>query len=272
MSVNPIPARRQGGRQSPGRVSKNSEERLPRNFESDYFDNRFNNNNKEEPNDFEIREENVERVGQISHEPIPKKKEDVVLPLWFEDVVPLLLMVGVNFVLLVIMYIPKTPDGRVIMYIPTTPDGRPNLTKGVAWSDNLFEKMKLSLLFTLGWFILLVLFDWVGKISGYEKLRSTYWIDYYYEKCISFFRLVGRWIARISSFYIYFHLGDLFESIVQVLTSLFKVAFSWTYVFKGYADALHNLYINRSRLVIFGSITILVAIGAGVFYFCYHHH
>lgn len=147
MSVNPIPARRQGGRQSPGRVSKNSEERLPRNFESDYFDNRFNNNNnKEEPNDFEIREENVERVGRISHEPIPKKKEDVVLPLWFEDVVPLLLMVGVNFVLLVIMYIPKTPDGR------------PNLTKGVAWSDNLFEKMKLSLLFTLGWFILLVLF------------------------------------------------------------------------------------------------------------------
>lgn len=114
----------------------------------------------------------------------------------------------------------------------------------------------------------LVLIDWIAKISGHKELSSTHLLDYLSEIFASIFRKIGRWIAVFSSFYIYLHLGDLVESIVQVSISILWIIFTWIAIFDGYRDALNRLYNKRPHWVMFGTLTIgMVIILGGVYLF-----
>ncbi len=166
--------------------------------------------------------------------------------------------------------------GIVIIIMITVAVSISKKDSDVQLSSGLSSIKQVLLSFSINWFAMkcmgallvgLILFDWIGKITEIEKLRSIYWLDLAYQQARSFFVWIGGWLAYISSFYLHLKLGELFMSMIEVPLAMLWLISTPFSICKGYTEALFKWYKQSWFTIIAGTCTIVVLLAAIGYYF-----
>lgn len=121
----------------------------------------------------------------------------------------------------------------------------------------------------LGYTLLAV---WIWEYIGIRVRKQLHWrflspttiIDYVAHYTKLCFNQLGRWLALISSFYVYLRLEDFFYAGWDLLRSMWNLVLSGFEVVRGYFTT--SLTFKRSYLVYIGTMTLIAAIIAGIYY------
>lgn len=108
-----------------------------------------------------------------------------------------------------------------------------------------------------------ICWEHAARINSW-KYRPSAGLTAVADNAIIFWKLVGKSIAKISSFYNFLRIYELMTTIYDLVTPILKTIFSPIWMLKGYIDQ-SGAYDHR-WLVGLGTVTILVLIGGGVWY------
>lgn len=111
-------------------------------------------------------------------------------------------------------------------------------------------------------FVAVFVWEYIAKIKELKYKPSLY-LSMIAALFMKFFELIGRLIAKISSFYTLFDFKQLIETLHDLIKPLIQLMISPYYTIKGYVVTM-KIY-NHSYLVPIGSLTLVV----GMLYLVY---
>lgn len=112
-------------------------------------------------------------------------------------------------------------------------------------------------------FFTLLLWEHIAKKKGSSKKPSTFF-QFLATYVKNFWYTLGLWFAKLSSFYTYLNLNELYESALDLLSPIFSLIWSPLQFVRGYFNTA--LKYKYALLVFFGSVTLVGMMTYGIYW------